>query len=289
MNSIVITGNRHQEGYFPELQWLFDSFAMREFNVFIRERFSDYLRMNGVCIPDSFQAVVDFPDQAQCVISLGGDGTFLKAAQWVGDREIPVMGINTGHLGYLASYTLSETEELINVIENDRYEIERRALLEVRGDMLPPDFWQYALNEVAILKAETASMVTVHAGIDGQFLADYLADGLVVSTPTGSTAYNLSVGGPILQPTLGCVVISPIAPHSLTMRPLVVAGTSEISLSVYSRSDYCRVSLDGRSFVMKCGDDKLMLSRAGFSVMVMRRPEVGFAALLRSKLLWGKR
>ncbi len=288
MKRIAISGNRHQDGYFPELQQLVNSLALRDFSVFMRRRLADYLRENGVQIPDAFQLVEDFPEEAQCVISLGGDGTFLKVAQWVGNREIPILGINTGHLGYLASYSLKETDELLGIIEGDRGEIERRALLEVKSNALPSDFWPYALNEVAVLKAESASMVTVHAEIDGGFLADYLADGLVVSTPTGSTAYNLSAGGPILQPTLRCVVLSPIAPHSLTMRPLVVAGTSEISLRATSRSDYCRVSLDGRSFVMKCGEE-LRLSRASFSVMLMRRPDANFARLLRSKLLWGKR
>lgn len=288
MKRIAIYGNRHQEGYFPDLQHLLDMLEARGFSVYISAHLSEYLERHSIGIPSSFMRTEAFPDTAQCVLSIGGDGTFLKTAEWVGNREIPIMGINTGHLGFLASYSLSETEDLLNVLENDRGKVERRALLEVRGSGMPAGLWPYALNEVAVLKAETASMVTVRASIDGNFLADYLADGLVIATPTGSTAYNLSAGGPILQPKLNCLVISPLAPHSLTMRPLVVAGSSEISLIADSRSEFCRVSLDGRSFVMRCKDE-LRLSRAPFSVMVLQRPDADFADLLRKKLLWGTR
>ena len=131
-------------------------------------------------------------------------------------------------------------------------------------------------------------MVSIHAEIDNHFLADYLADGLVVSTPTGSTAYNLSIGGPILQPTLRCFVISPIAPHSLTMRPLVVAGDSQLKFSASSRSNAVRVSLDGRDFAMPCDGNYLEVTRAPYSVQVLRRPDASFSRILRNKLLWGK-
>lgn len=289
MKRIAIYGNRHQEGHLEELQRFLDLLNTRGFSVWLIERFAVYLRGEGILLASDVQVVTDFPEECQCVVSIGGDGTFLKAAQWVGHREIPILGINTGHLGYLASYALDEMEELVQVIESDMGQEERRALLEVRSDALPADFWPYALNEVAIQKAETASMVTVHAEIDGQFLADYVSDGLVVATPTGSTAYNLSVGGPIIQPTLGCLVLSPIAPHSLTMCPLVVSGSSELRLRTSSRSEHSRVSLDGRSFLIRCGEDELRLTRAPFSIIVLRRPNANFPGLLRNKLMWGKR
>lgn len=290
MNNIAIFGNRHQEGNLHDLQKFFVILDSREFRVSIHSRFAAYLNENGVTFGPGVVMTDEFPEAAECVISIGGDGTFLRAAQWVANREIPILGINTGHLGFLASYSLDETEELLSTIAGGMGCIERRALLEVKGDCVPDGFWSYALNEVAVLKAETASMVTVRAEIDGRFLADYLSDGLVISTPTGSTAYNLSVGGPILQPTLGCLVLSPIAPHSLTMRPLVVGGASDIVLSAYSRSKYARVSLDGRSFMMRCGgEDSIRITRAPFSVMLLRRPESTFSDLLRTKLLWGQR
>lgn len=288
MKRVAIYGNRHQEGYLSLLRSFFAALTEREFEVSVEERFALYLAGNGVTMPAGIQCVQELPDDAECVISIGGDGTFLRAAQWVGKREIPILGINTGHLGFLASYSLEEMDALMDVVASDRGRVERRSVLEVSCGSLPPGFWPYALNEVAVMRGETASMVTVHAEVDGYFLADYLADGLVVATPTGSTAYNLSAGGPILAPTLECAVLSPIAPHSLTMRPLVVGADSEICLTASSRVEYARVSLDGRYFMMSCERDKLRIRRAEFSVMVLRRPGASFARLLRNKLLWGK-
>ncbi len=258
------------------------------FSVSVCRIFGDYLAQHGIA-PEGFRIVDELPGDTECVISIGGDGTFLRAAQWVSGREVPILGINTGHLGFLASYSLEETDELTEVIEKDAGVVERRMMLEVECGAMPADFQPYALNEVAVMRGETASMVTVHAEVDGYFLADYMADGLVVATPTGSTAYNLSAGGPILMPTLDCAVLSPIAPHSLTMRPLVVRGDSEIRLTASSRVRFARVSLDGRYFMMECGEDELRIRRAPFHVAVLRRPGAGFAGLLRQKLLWGRR
>ena len=166
--------------------------------------------------------------------------------------------------------------------------LESRMLLRLECDHLPEDMWPYALNEVSVLKEDTSSMINVEASIDGFPLADYLVDGLVVSTPTGSTAYSMAAGGPIVEPTLQCVVLTPVAPHTLTLRPLVVGSESEILLKVTSRADAFRVSLDGRSIVMPCGTT-LRVRRALFSTIVMRRPDDDFASILRNKLLWGRR
>lgn len=288
MKRIAIYGNRHQENYLGELGDFFGLLRSRGFEVTVASCFASYLLEEGL---ERYweKESQDFPEGVECVVSIGGDGTFLRAAQWVGKREIPILGINTGHLGFLASYSLDEMNELADVLANDLGSVEHRAVLELQCDAMPADFWPYALNEVAVLKGESASMVTVTAGIDGEFLSDYLADGLVVATPTGSTAYNLSAGGPILQPTLGCLVLSPLAPHSLTMRPLVVSGESRISLKATQRDHQARVSLDGRSFILgeDCGE--LEIRRADFSVAVLRRPGASFQTLLRDKLLWGKR
>ncbi|MDE7412592.1 MAG: NAD(+)/NADH kinase [Muribaculaceae bacterium] len=287
MKSLAIYGNQYQQGHLPALRRFFDLLAERDFMVYIEREFYDYLSSEGVWVDDVF-IVEEFPCGVECVVSIGGDGTFLQAAQWVGKREAPILGVNTGHLGFLASYSLEDAEELLGVLADDRFRLERRAVIEVSCDAMPPLFWPYALNEVAVLKGDTASMVTVHAEIDGYFLADYMSDGLLISTPTGSTAYNLSVGGPILQPTLSCLVLSPIAPHSLTMRPLVVSGDSRIVLTPRSRVRECRVSLDGRSFLM-CAGDSLVLKEAPFRVCVVRRADGNFSRLLRNKLGWATR
>lgn len=286
MTRISIFGSQYQDSHLAGLQYLLEQLENKGFEVAVEENFAKYLRRSGIRTGSARDASL-FPEDTECVLSIGGDGTFLHAARWIGKSETPIMGINTGHLGFLAGYSLAETDELLDVLATGRGVEERRAVVEVSCDALPQDFWPYALNEVAVLKGDTASMVTVHADIDGLYLADYQSDGLVVATPTGSTAYNLSVGGPIMQPTLKCLVISPIAPHSLTMRPLVVSGDSRVMLRASSRVGDCRVSLDGRSFLMPCGEP-LLIKEADFRVVVLRRPDTNYPEILRSKLLWGK-
>lgn len=289
MNRISIYGNRQQEGYLPLLSRFFVRLLERGFEVSMASGFAASLKDQSVALPAEIVVAEELPDDAECVVSIGGDGTFLRTAQWVGKREVPILGINTGHLGFLASYSLDQMEELMDVVADNTATYERRMVLQVSCASMPEDFWPYALNEVSLLRGETASMVTVHAEVNGHFLADYMADGLVVATPTGSTAYNLSVGGPIMEPTLQCLVLSPIAPHSLTMRPLVIDGGSVVTLHADSRIDNSRVSLDGRYYNIPSDGSALEIRKADFEVVVMRRPNSQFARLLRNKLLWGQR
>ena len=204
---------------------------------------------------------------ADFAISIGGDGTFLRTARWVGAKEIPIIGINTGHLGFLAEESIKSAPQLIESLIEGKYFIESRSLLEVRaveGDIRSSlSGWAYALNEVAILRQDTASMITVNTLLDNMPVASYQGDGLIISTPTGSTAYNLSVGGPIVQPTAPCWVLSPIAPHSLTMRPLVVSDSHIIETSVDSRAETYRLTLDGRTLILPI-NVKLRVRRADF-------------------------
>lgn len=235
--------------------------------------------------------LISSPDEAPgafAALSIGGDGTFLQTAQWIGERDIPIMGINTGHLGYLTACSLNDDlQQAADALLEGNMRADSRELIEVAGD-LPEGIWPYALNEVAIFKEETSSMINIHTELGAAPLADYLGDGLVVSTPTGSTGYNLSVGGPILQPELSCLVLSPIAPHTLTLRPLVVDGASIIYATTTTRASDYRVSLDGRSFLMPSGSS-LRISRAPFRVRILHLPASHFAETLRAKLLWGRR
>ncbi len=227
---------------------------------------------------------------ADVAISIGGDGTFLRTARWVGPKQTPIIGFNTGHLGFLAEESLADAPAIVDDLINGSYFIEPRSLLEVRakGDNLRPSISgrAYALNEVAILRHDSASMITVHTLLDDIEIASYQGDGLIISTPTGSTAYNLSVGGPIIQPTAPCWVLSPVAPHALTMRPLVVSDNHVIETSVDSRADTYRVNLDGRLLVLPI-DAKLTVRRAPFVVNVLHRPGHTFVDTLSNKLLWG--
>ena len=250
----------------------------------VHPKLAHYLTENHVELHGA-RISADFPSDADLLISLGGDGTFLRAARWAGKSEVPVLGVNTGHLGFLASCSLDGLPEMLGAVCRGDVIVEKRMVLWVHGHSLDDEIWPYALNEVAFLKEETASMIAVRTNVNGQFLADYRADGLIIATPTGSTAYNLSAGGPILEPTLDCMVLSPVAPHTLTVRPLVVGGDSELELTVESRTGEFRLSLDGRSLAVPAGE-KVWIKRAGFSTMLIRGKGENFSTILRDKLLW---
>ena len=221
-------------------------------------------------------------------LSIGGDGTFLRTARWIGGHEIPILGINSGHLGYLTDLTLEEAPAIVSKIAALDFDVESRSLLavEVKGDDIPQVAYPFALNEVAVLRDDSAGIIAVDTMLDTLPLATYHADGLIISTPTGSTGYNLSVGGPILSPNAGNFVLSPVAPHSLTMRPLVVCDSSTIDISVQARSGSFCLALDGRSLTLPA-TATLRITRAPFVTRVMLRRSHNFAETLRNKLLWG--
>lgn len=288
VNKVIIAGSRRQEGYLHEIASLFALLRDAGISINVEKRLADALSPLGIDICDC--EIIENPvADAQAVISLGGDGTFLRVARWVGKLEIPVLGINTGHLGFLASYTPAESAELVGLLRSGEARVDQRIALEVvlpEGCEQPP--LPYALNEVAILKEDTASMINVNVNVNGHFLADYMADGLLVSTPTGSTGYNLSAGGPIIVPTLDVITLTPIAPHSLTFRPLVIGGNEKITAATTSRATQYRVSLDGVSFLMPVGTT-VEIRKADFTPRVIRAPRDSFADTLRAKLLWGVR
>lgn len=283
---IAVFGNTYQENHIDLLARFFRSLA--DYNVWIEMEHGFYRYLCGL-LP-SPPRVHDFIDSeefsAALAISIGGDGTFLHTSQWVGDKGIPILGINTGHLGYLADVQVGEVDSLIDDIFNERYKIEARTLIRAECDDLPIDTWPYALNEVAVLKQDTSSMISIDTAIGDAPLTTYKADGLIVATPTGSTGYNLAVGGPIIEPTTPCFVISPIAAHSLTMRPLVIDDNSRLQLTTTSRSASYRLSLDGRSVSLP-RDTTVRLSKAPFTTQVVQRLSHHFTDTLRSKLLWG--
>ena len=199
----------------------------------------------------------------------------------------PIGGVNTGHLGYLTALPIEKLTELPGLISSDKLRIESRAMLEVTSPALPPGVGRYALNEVAILKEESASMILADVTFGGMPMASYRADGLIICTSTGSTAYNLSVGGPIVQPTLDVCVISPIAAHSLSMRPLVFDATESVEVIPRSRARHIRIALDGRSTTLDV-ETPVRVRQAPFKIMVMQTSGHTFADALREKLHWGE-
>ena len=213
------------------------------------------------------------------VISLGGDGTFLKAAGRVGAKQIPIIGVNMGRLGCLANVTPDEIRTTLDEVFEGQPEMEERAVIQLEADGGPLEGCPYALNDIAILKRDNAAMISIRASVNGEYLVTYLADGLVISTPTGSTAYSLSIGGPIIVPQSGILSVTPVAPHSLNIRPIVISDDSEIRLEVESRSHNFLAAVDGRSEKLREG--------VTLTIRIVKRSGQRFFSTLREKLMWG--
>ncbi len=226
-------------------------------------------------------------------VSVGGDGTFLTSAAAIGDKNIPILGVNCGHLGFLAEVQTAELDDILQKLVAGEYTIEQRSLLNLtildkdnivrEGLVMSPN----ALNEIAILKQGLTNMLTIETKINGELLHTYHSDGLVIATPTGSTAYNLSIGGPLLVPQSRGIILTPIAPHSLTVRPIVILDEWKIDLSISSRYDSFMVSVDGRSQSLST-DMRLHIERAPYTVKLVQIGDNNFLKSLRNKLNWGK-
>ena len=224
--------------------------------------------------------------EADMVLSMGGDGTFLKAASYVGYKNIPILGINTGRLGFLADVSPEEMEDTFKDIYNHNYKVEDRSVLQVISNGQPLKGYPCGLNEIAVLKRDSSSMITIHTSINGAYLTTYQADGLVIATPTGSTAYSLSIGGPVIVPHSNTIAITPVAPHSLNVRPIVINDDWEITLDVESRSHNFLVAIDGRSETCREGT-RLNIRKADYNIKVVKRPNHVFFHTLRDKMMWG--
>lgn len=224
--------------------------------------------------------------EADFAISMGGDGTFLKTAARVGCKDIPILGVNMGRLGFLADISPDDIEQCLEALYSDDYALEPRALIQVEADGAPLGEFNCALNDVAVLKRDTASMISVKANINSQYLNTYQADGIIVSTPTGSTAYSLSNGGPIIVPGTKVFAMTAVAPHSLNVRPIVLPESAVIELEVESRSHHFLVAVDGRSEKCKEGT-KITLRRAPYDIKVVKRSGHRYFNSLREKMMWG--
>jgi NAD+ kinase len=282
----AIFGNTYQPKKSVSIQKILASLSEHEADVFMEREFYDFLQ-NGQQLRIEVTSVFDGNDfDADFVISMGGDGTFLRAASMVGSKETPILGINTGRLGFLADVNAHEIEHIINALYEDDFTLETRAVILVETDGQLLQGYPFALNDVAILKRDSASMISIRANINGQYLNTYQADGLVISTPTGSTAYSLSVGGPIIVPGTKVFSMTAVAPHSLNVRPIVLPDDSVIELGVESRSHNFLVAIDGRS--EKCNEGtKITLRRAPYDIKVVKRSDHRYFNTLREKMMWG--
>ena len=282
----AIFGNLYQPKKSVSIQKILACLTERQAKVLIERDFYHFLT-NGQRLPVSDVYVFDGQDfEADFAISMGGDGTFLRTASRVGDKQIPILGVNTGRLGFLADINAQEIERTMAALYEGDYTIETRTVIQVETSEGTLQGYPCALNDVAILKRDNASMITVHATINGDYLTTYQADGLILSTPTGSTAYSLSVGGPIIVPGTRVFLLTAVAPHSLNVRPIVISEDSELQLTVESRSHNFLVALDGRS--EKLPDTTcLTLRKAHYRVRVIKRAGTKYFHTLREKMMWG--
>ncbi|MBQ8500704.1 MAG: NAD kinase [Bacteroides sp.] len=282
----AIFGNTYQARKSSHAETLFRILKEHKAHLSICREFYHFLTNDlQLSIPEA--RLFDGDDfTADMVISMGGDGTFLKAASRVGKKEIPILGINTGRLGFLADISPAEMEATFNEIYNGQYKVEERSVLQLKCDDEKLMKSPYALNEIAVLKRDSSSMISIHTAINGAPLTTYQADGLVIATPTGSTAYSLSVGGPIIVPHSKTIAITPVAPHSLNVRTIVICDDWEITLDVESRSHNFLVAIDGRS--ESCREStRLTISKADYNVKVVKRHNHIFFNALREKMMWG--
>lgn len=235
---------------------------------------------------ETFTSYKDFESGIDLVFSIGGDGTFLKTVSFIRGSQVPIIGVNTGRLGFLANIGIDQLEAAVDNYRNKLFNFQLRSLLHVQTERDLFGDENVALNEITLLKKDVASMITVHAHLDDKFLNSYWADGLIVSTPTGSTAYSLSCGGPIVTPGCKVHIITPIAPHNLNVRPMVVPDNLPIRLSVEGRERNYLITLDGNSKNIRQGEE-VILTKADYMINVVRFDDVNFLDTIRNKMLWG--
>jgi len=237
---------------------------------------------------ESYSNYNDLDSNFRALISIGGDGTILKAATFVRDKNIPIIGINAGRLGFLATIQFENIETLLQKLLTNDYAISKRTLLSIETSPEYNNFKEldFALNEVTVARKDTTSMITIMTYLNGEYLTSYWADGLIVSTPTGSTGYSLSCGGPVLTPNVESLVITPMAPHNLNARPLVITDDMEIELRISGREEQFLISLDSRiSAVSK--DTVIKIKKSPFTISIIEFKEESFLNTIRKKLLWG--
>jgi NAD+ kinase len=267
---------------------MFNKFSLMNTDVWIFEPLYEFMQKKAGLRPKVaglFTGPEDLPSGVEFLFSLGGDGTFLQTVNLVKDSGIPVLGVNIGRLGFLSYISQENLEESLDSVFSGKFDIEERMLLKVEtagGPLEGPDI---ALNEVRIYK-NSGSLITIHVRVNDEFLSAYWADGLLLSTPTGSTAYNLSVGGPIVVPESHSLILSPIAPHNLTVRPLVLPDSAVLQLSVDTRDPSFQLAMDSHTLDVAV-DTTVIIRRAEETLKMIRIENISFYSTLRNKLMWG--
>lgn len=288
---VAIYGQYYQNSTEPIINDIFVFFNKNNVEMVIESHF--LLMLNEKKIVENkyktFTSHTELDSSFDMLISIGGDGTILRAATLVRDSGIPILGINAGRLGFLATVQKENIAEFMQFVIDKKYTISKRALLSLTCSPTNESIEEinFAMNEITVSRKDTTSMITIDTYLNDEFLNSYWADGLIISTPTGSTGYSLSCGGPILTPDVKSLLITPIAPHNLTARPLVVPDDTEIRLKVSGREENYLVSLDSRVTSVK-NESILILKKTPFQINMVEIPEETFLKTLRNKLLWGQ-
>ena len=287
---VGIYGQSNNEVTKKYARFLIDLFNQNKISIVFEEKFYEFLKkeINDLNYK-TFKNYKDLDSTFDLFFSVGGDGTFLRSISYVRDLNIPIIGINTGRLGFLATIQKEDIKQAFNEILNKKYKIQERTLLCVKTDDDNKDITElnFALNEVSVSRKNTASMITVETYLDNEYLNTYWSDGLIISTPTGSTGYSLSCGGPIISPTSKNLVLTPIAPHSLSVRPLVIPHETKIALKVNSRTNEALLTLDSRITTIN-NNTNISIEKCDFTIKTIQLNSQTFIKTLRDKMLWGE-
>jgi len=286
---VVVFSILFKEGDIPIIQELFDLLHQEGIMAYVYAPYLEQLRQHITLKQEVgvFEGYLDFSvKKFDFFITLGGDGTILEAATYIRDTQVPIMGINLGRLGFLASIEKRRLAEAVCMIKKGQYNIEERNMLYLESNL--PLFGEvnFALNDFTLLKRDTSSMITIHTFINGSYLNSYWADGIIVATPTGSTGYSLSCGGPIIFPNSGNFVITPVAPHNLNVRPVVISDDSVISFEVEGRTENFLCTLDSR-FETITSAHQLAVRRHDYPIRLVQLQDIDFMDTIRHKLAWG--
>ena len=285
---IALFGTTFNEAKAIYVQHLINKLEQENIDLIIETQFSELLsNIKFKKEYSTFDTPAELKENADIILSIGGDGTLLATITLVRDSGIPILGINTGTLGFISSVSTDQIEYAINHLLKGDYNIKNRTLLQLNSENNLFGDTNFALNEVTVLKKDTSSMIRVHAYLDDEFINTYWADGLIISSPTGSTGYSLSCGGPIVLPGTNNFIITPIAPHNLNVRPIIVSDKSKITLKVSEKDELALVALDSRSRAIGPGLE-LTIKKAQYKVKLIQFEKQSFISTIREKLMWGK-
>tara|TARA_R110000868_G_scaffold52221_4_gene165266 strand:- start:57029 stop:57910 length:882 start_codon:yes stop_codon:yes gene_type:complete len=287
---VAVYGQTYSDNALDYVIELLDELSGLSSEVVFEEEFYKLLNKSGeLGSYKVFNAEKGLDDSFDMFVSFGGDGTVLRAITYVRDLNIPIVGVNTGRLGFLSTFKKEDVRKVVKEFVAGEYTIVERSLVEVKTNPVMPEFenLNFALNEVTVSRKDTTSMITVETHLNNEYLTSYWADGLIVATPTGSTGYSLSCGGPVIAPTAKSLILTPIAPHNLNARPLVISDDTEIRLRVSGREEHHLVSLDSRIATLENGRE-IVVKKAAFTIKMIEYTSESFLKTLRNKLLWGE-